>query len=356
MSLKIAAFTGKKMDRLYDKINQKAIMLAGTFEEKVIGDLSQDKISPSYFLLLAARMKAAGLEIENKYSLELVLLAIKQRNDSILKDSVISIDALINRGREFYSDKKDSNRKYIGLAVALQDAVEQMGSDGIIATMPYLIAGKAKAGKKNYLWKKWLTALSEEYAGIDKNGRLAGKGEAIVLTVHGSGILTANRIMLAYSEGLTPQNAAKLTDEEFNNLLNGVLPSGESISLYTVDDIKNGIPEPFGRYAVWMPAETAKSSGYHSKSDFMGNELVIARAGTLEYLDAYFEKAKHISNNNVGDWHKFGEIDFHQPQGRALFVNGDYDGLNGGGLGGSGRFVGVAAEPQGARKSRWALW
>lgn len=349
------------MDRLYDEINQKAIRLAGALDDKVIHDLSKEKVSLlSYFPLLAAKMEAAGLEIKNKHSLEIVLRTIKQRNDSILRDSGVSIDALINRGIEFYSDKKESNGKYIGLAVALQEAVEQMDSEGIIATMPYLIAGKAKAGKNNYLWKKWLTALSEEYAGIDKNGKLAGKGEAIVLTVHGSGILTANRIMQAYSEGLTPQNSAKLTEIEFSNILNGVLPSGENIHLYTVDDIKNGIPSPFGRYAVWMPAEIAKSksSGYHSKSDFMGNELVIARAGTLEYLDAYFEKAKHTSNNNVGNWHRFGEIDFHQPQGRVLFLgDGDSSGLDGyNGLYVIGRFVGVAPEARGARKSRWTLW
>ena len=85
--------------------------------------------------------------------------------------------------------------------------------------------------------------------------------------------MTPERIRQAYSEGLTPQNAAKYTDDEFDNLLKGVLPSGESIELYNVDDVKKGIPEPFGRYAIWMPAEAAKAtaSGYHKKKDFMEN-------------------------------------------------------------------------------------
>ena len=78
-------------------------------------------------------------------------------------------------------------------------------------------------------------------------------------------------------------------------MLKGILPSGESINLYTVDDVKRGIPEPFGRYAVWMPAEAAKTtaSNWHKKKEFMENPLVIARAGTLEHIEAYFEKAKH---------------------------------------------------------------
>ena len=177
------------------------------------------------------------------------------------------IEALVKNGSQFYSEEKDSDGNYIGVAVALQKAYDKMGNDAVIASMPYLIAGKANADKKNYLWQNWFTALSEENAGIDKKGKLVGAGEEIVITLHGRGILTPERIRQAYSEGLTPQNAAKYTDDEFDNLLKGVLPSGESIELYNVDDVKKGIPEPFGRYAIWMPAEAAKAtaSGYHKR-------------------------------------------------------------------------------------------
>ena len=74
----------------------------------------------------------------------------------------------------------------------------------------------------------------------------------------------------------------------------------------------------------------------------MNNELVIARVGTLEYLDAYFEKAQHPSNHTLGNWHQFGEIDFHQPHRRLLFLNDYYFGLLGIiSLYIIGRFVGV---------------
>ncbi|MFH1065415.1 MAG: hypothetical protein V1734_02840 [Nanoarchaeota archaeon] len=274
--------------------------------------------------------------------------------------NVRSIDELVKKGKEFYSEEKDSEGKhYIGVAVALQQAYDEMGSNAVIASMPYLIAGKANADKNknaeksNYLWQKWVTALSEENAGIDKNGKLAKAGEEVVITLHGGGILTPERIRQAYTEGLTPQYAAEYTEPEFDNLLKGILPSGESINLYTVDDVKKGVPEPFGRYAVWMPAEAAKAtvSGYHKKKEFMENPLVIARAGTLEHLDNYFDKAKH--DNKVGNWHRLGEIDFRQPQGRLLFVNYTDSGLGGSYLLNDGRFVGVAPEaPVGARKIR----
>ena len=84
----------------------------------------------------------------------------------------------------------------------------------------------------------------------------------------------------------------------------------------------------------------------------MENHLVIARAGTLEHLDAYFEKAKHSTENNVGCYHRFNEVDPAQSQGRLLFLYSSCGGLGGGGLGYYGRFVGVAPKAHVARGGR----
>jgi hypothetical protein len=262
--------------------------------------------------------------------------------------NISSIDNLVNNGRKFYSNEKDSDNNYIGLRVALQKAINEMGSEGIISSLPYLIAGKAQADKSsNYLWKDWFTALSEEHVVVDSAGKFTNAGNSLVVVVHGQGIFTPERIQQAYDEGLTSQNAAKLNDDEVIDLLDGKLPNRESIELYTVDDVKSGnIPEPFGRYGVVVDFDIAKnkSSGYHNKSNFMDNEIVIARAGTLEHLDSYFEKARGASNN-VGNWHRFTEIDPTQAQGRVLYLdindNGLYGNIN---LSGDGRFVGVAPE------------
>ena len=270
--------------------------------------------------------------------------------------NVFSIDTLIKSGKPFYSEEKDSNNNWIGVAVSLRQAAAHAGTDGIVASLPYLLAGKVKADKSNYLWKTWLTALSEENVGISE-GRIPGvaeAGEPVLAVVHGGGVLrTYDRIMKAYADGLTPQNAAKLAEEEFNNSIKGKFE--KDIPVYTVDDLKNGI-NPFGRYVILVNYETAKAtkSGYHSKPEFMNNDLVIARAGTLEYLDEYFEKAKGNSGDakdKVGSWHRFAEIDPQQPQGRVLFLDGNYDGLYGyDNLYYDGRFVGVAPEAHGAKK------
>jgi hypothetical protein len=117
--------------------------------------------------------------------------------------------------------------------------------------------------------------------------------------------------------------------------------------LYSVDDVKNGrISNPFGRYGVVMDLEIAKAttSGYQPKGEFMENPLVIARAGTLEHLENYFEKAKS-SEDKVGSWHPFNNIDSSTAQGRLLFLDYSYSGLSGNDLlYYDGLFVGVAPE------------
>ncbi len=264
----------------------------------------------------------------------------------VIASGKFSIEDLVKHGKSFYNTDTNADKLNIGEAISLKEALEYATSDGVVASLPYLIAGKATADKKRYLWKDWFSALTEENVGPDKEGKFTRKGKPVLLVVHGGGILTVDRMLKAYDEGLTPQNAATYTNDEFNDLLEGKLPTGESIQIYTVADIKAGkISDPFGRYAVALDLAKAKEreSGYLSKEDFMNSDLVLARAGTLEYLEKYFDKA--VSGGTVGSWHKFNEIDPKQKQGRMLLLNNGSDGLGGYfDLGNDGRFVGVAPE------------
>ncbi|MBL7100845.1 MAG: hypothetical protein ISS23_02735 [Nanoarchaeota archaeon] len=242
----------------------------------------------------------------------------------------------ILKGQQFYDDN---------LPDALQQALDYVGVEGVVASMPYLIAGKSQAGKSNYLWKDWFTALSEENIGVDKSGKFVAAGNPVVVTVHGGGLLTPERIKQAYSEGLI-NGSAKYSDDEFSNLLEGRLPSGDLIELYSFEKIKEGVSDLSHRFGVVMPYSTAQNteSGYHKKKDFIQNPLVIARAGGIENLEAYFDKAKD-SDGEVGNHHPFKNRDASVPQGRVLFLNSNYNGLCGSNnLDSDGRFVGVAPE------------
>ena len=267
---------------------------------------------------------------------------------------VFGIDELLRQppAQVFYSDKMDGSGNWVGVPIAMREALEYAGSDGVVATLPYHVAGKAAAKKDHYLWKNWFMGMSEENVGIDQRGRFGSAGSPLVVVVHGGGILTPERIEAGYKEGLTDEHAAKYRDDEFLDLLEGKLPSGESIELYHVDDVVKGrIVEPFGRYGVVLPFETAKATknGWQQKKPFLENPLVHARVGTLEHLEAYYKKAK-AANGDLGNYHPFENVNPAQAQGRVLFLDGNTSFVRFNNLVHRGRFVGVAPEARGAKK------
>ncbi|MFA6073163.1 MAG: hypothetical protein WC758_03555 [Candidatus Woesearchaeota archaeon] len=253
----------------------------------------------------------------------------------------VSLDAILT-GTPFYDSK---------ISVALQQALEYATPDGYIATMPELISAKIKADKSHDFWQKWYSAHTEENIGIDKKGRFYSKDEPVLVVVNGGGILTPERITKAYEDELIG-GSAKYSDNEFDDLLDGKLPNGVTIPLYRFEEInagKSGLPHQFG---IVMPYSLAQgtSSGYHKKDGFTTNPLVIARAGGIENLEAYYELAKD-SVGDVGNHHVYDGRDASTPQGRLLYLLNYYSGLYGNNnLDVSGRFVGVAPEAHGAKK------
>ncbi|RLE38355.1 hypothetical protein DRJ17_04215 [Candidatus Woesearchaeota archaeon] len=252
----------------------------------------------------------------------------------------VNIDDLINYGKTFYSEEM-KRIMHIGVAVALQQALDFAGPNGYVATMPELIAARLKVDENHDFWQNWYTVHTEENIGIDSKGRFYSRGEPMLVVVNGGGILTPERIMKAYDEGLI-KGSVKYHYEEFNDLLDGKLPDGTSIELYRFREIKKGISNLPHRFGVVMPYSMAQNtkSGYHKKKEFMENPLVIARAGGIENLESYYEMAK-ASDGELGNYHPFERRDASTPQGRVLFLDYDFYGLDGCILYNYGRFVGV---------------
>ena len=262
-----------------------------------------------------------------------------------------TVDDLVLRGNDdFYCNDKNVGQKYkgistdahVGVPVSLENCLKWAGdNNGVVATIPFLVAGLSVAQADNYLRQRWHTAYSEEFSGIDTEG-VYKKGKPVVIVQHGIELLLPDRIRKAYNDGLTSQNGAKLTPDEWKKVLQAKNP------LYTVQDVREGkVKNPFGCYRVVLGFDEAKatSSGYQDKDTFVNNDLVIARAGTLEYIEQYFENIK--SGDTVCNGHRFGEIDPKISQGRVLFVDYDDFGLLGDYiLDNYARFV-VAPEAQG---------
>ena len=109
-----------------------------------------------------------------------------------------TVEDLVNRGNDdFYCDDKNVGQQYkgipayayVGVPVSLENCLKWAGdNNGIVATMPYLIAGLSIAKPDNYLRQRFHTAYSEEFSGIDIEG-VYSKGKPIVVVEHGIAIV-----------------------------------------------------------------------------------------------------------------------------------------------------------------------
>ena len=262
---------------------------------------------------------------------------------------LIDIERIVSEGsiegNTFYDATKDSTGNYIGLPIALEQALAHAGADGFVPNLIEFIAAKVLAPKTHNFWKKWYSVHSEENIGIDKNGKHYSRNTPVYVIVNGGGILTPARIKQAYTQGLV-DHSARYSDPEFDGLLDGRLPDGTKLELFKFEDIQNGMTNRPHRFGIVVPYSIVQGtkSGYHKRAEFLANPLVIARgAGDIETLTKYFDLAKD-GDGDVGNHHPFSGREATVPQGRLLFVSGVIYGLYGYGiLVNNGRFVGVDA-------------
>ncbi len=216
---------------------------------------------------------------------------------------------------------------------ALRRALQYAGDDGFVASMPQLLHARANASYDNIIWNTWFTANSEE--SVVKTPQ----GNRVVVAVHGGGIFASpKRFERSYRadldrsnpEGLTGQYAAKISAKEVRDVLEGKLPDGIEIPVYTFDEFKRGIAELPMRYAVILDFELARKSkrGYETFEALKDDPNMIVRAGGVEASAAYLDKYRDRNNTKVmGNWHPYNRIDPDQPQTRILFLAGNKGGV-----------------------------
>jgi hypothetical protein len=226
--------------------------------------------------------------------------------------------------------------------IAFRRALEYAGDDGFVASMPQLLHARENAPYDNIIWNTWFTANSEENVVTTK------QGNHVVVTVHGGGIFASperfERSLRAdlsrYNpEGLTGQYATKLTEQEARDVLEGKLPDGSEIPVYPFAEFKRGVADLPRRYGVILDLEVAKKGkrGYVSFDVLKDDPNMIVRAGGVEPLAAYLDKAKARHNTELmGNSHDHNRIDPSQPQAHILSLGG-----NKGGIGSEGKDPGL---------------
>jgi len=226
--------------------------------------------------------------------------------------------------------------------IAFRRALRYAGDDGFVASMPALLHARVNADYDNIIWNTWFTANSEE------NVITTPQGNHVVVTAHGGGIFASperfERSLRAdlgrhNSEGLTGQYAAKISEQEGRDLLRGRLPDGAEIPVYVFDEFKRGIADLPMRYGVVLDLEVAKKGarGYTSFDVLKGDPNMIVRAGGVESLAAYLDKARARHNTELmGNSHSHNWMDPSQLQARILNLGG-----NKGGVGSEGKDQGL---------------
>ena len=210
---------------------------------------------------------------------------------------------------------------------ALKRALEYAGEDGFVASMPQLLHARVNADFDNEIWNTWFfTSTSEESAVTTP------QGNPVAVVVHGGGIFaTPERFRKLYLasvgrtsvDGFTGLFGAKILETEARDVQQGKLPDGTQIPVFSFKEFKRGIANLPRRYAVVMDFETARTSicGYASFDELKDDPLMIVRAGGVEPLAQYLDKAKdYYGTTEMGSWHRFDDLNPDQPQTWVQFL------------------------------------
>ncbi len=216
---------------------------------------------------------------------------------------------------------------------ALWRALEYAGEDGFVASLPQLLHARANVDFDNIIWNTWFTSNTEESVATTP------QGHRVVVTVHGGGIFARPErfrklfhadVSRHCKTGFTGLFAAKITDHEAHNVLDGRLPDGAEIPVFSFDEFKPGVTNLPRRYAVVMDFEMAAQckNGYETFDDLKIDPLMIVRAGGVEAAAAYLDKVRDRHNTaTMGSWHPFNSIDPEQPQTRVPTLAGNQGGV-----------------------------
>lgn len=216
---------------------------------------------------------------------------------------------------------------------ALRRALDYAGHEGYVASLPQLLHARADAAYDNIIWNTWFNPLSEESV------IRTSQGGHVVLTIHGGGVFGSparfEKLFHANTNRFTKINftglfAAKISEREAFDALQGKLPDDTAIPVYPFDEFRRGIDDLPRHYGVIMDFDTARKSkrGYIEFDSLREDPVMIVRAGGVEAAATYLDKAQHRHDTTkMGSWHPFSAIkDIDQSQTTVPALSGNQGG------------------------------
>lgn len=235
---------------------------------------------------------------------------------------------------------------WVALAAAQKWAEETEGriesAHGILETR--IEEAKVIPDLSGPAWRPWLTANSEEDAGIDTEGRFGRKGEFVGAVIHGGGImLDSPKSLQAAFTHMTPRKEPSINQGDLSRLLAGFLPDGQQIRIYTLDQLMKDDPAELPKiYAIVAPLqEFSETRSVRVTVDELPKiKLFIARAGHPQTADNYAKALRNAGVREYGNWHEFTNTDPNTSSGHVIRVQAGHNGLkNSDGLRDYARFV-----------------
>lgn len=152
----------------------------------------------------------------------------------------------------------------------------------------------------------WITLNSEEDCGIDLEGRVGNKGEAVLLTIHGSGIMLENpqSLQAAYTNR-TPRGEPSLQQQKITAALSGILPQ-QGIKVYTWIALMKEDPANLPQvYAIAIPLKDVDGtpSGLIAVNKLLENKIYVARAGHSETARQHVQTLEKTGIQEYGNRH-----------------------------------------------------
>jgi hypothetical protein len=237
----------------------------------------------------------------------------------------------------------------LSLPLILRRRIESFDDGGTIEKLFNVLSHRSwtEFDSDTSIWM-WFTALSEEAVGIDRDGKFVERGEPVVITTHGDGILAnPERIKKAYKEGLVyiGGNGAALTQQEIDSLLYENNINGREIKVLSYKEFLEESLKPYFlldncRIAIVRGLKDSikshSSSGFTLVESLLDNAEFAVYAGNREqgaqYIKMVDEKFSSetplFTNkgrfglwrtlNSVGNF--YGPVDFYNFQPRGNFL------------------------------------
>ncbi len=204
-------------------------------------------------------------------------------------------------------------------------------SRGVIPTLPQLIISKINnPDPTNKLWTSGIDTLTNECIFPDMKGKYTAPGEYVLMTFHGEGIATKQRIHHAMQTQYQDQRYVKLEENDYNTLLDGVLPSGKTFPIFTLDDIGSEKIDIFKPHAIIQPCDNDPTSAivYCDLNTMLKNPVQLARlSGAEKHFKEYFELAKDYDDQMIYNLMSSSTL-YNYPHCRTLRVEMHRTGFN----------------------------